>query len=293
MAHYLHMLGRVGAAQGRTDEAAEALAGSLSIALAADDFETAAPCQKDISDLLARRGQYEEALVAYRAFHELHVRQVSHAAQRHARLYTLEWETRRLRASTQAALQRAEDLTATNRVLAQESERLLRASMEDPLTGLQNRRRLDLTFLDLLATGTPYAIAMIDIDLFKQVNDGFSHAIGDAVLRAVADLLRRGARADDVIVRFGGDEFALLLRDADRRTAETICQALLAGGRATDWSALHPTLTVTLSIGFALSGEAASQELVMALADQRLYRAKQCGRDQVVSSDERVPGSAP
>ena len=282
--HYLHMLGRVRAAQARDDAAIEALSASLAIALEGGDLETAVPCQKDLSDLHARLGDHERALLAYRAFHELYVRQASHAAQRHARLYTLEWEARRLRASNEAALQRADDLSATNRVLAQESERLLRASMEDPLTGLQNRRRLDLTLLDLLATGTQYAIAMIDIDLFKQVNDRFSHAVGDAVLRVLADLLRRSARIDDVIVRFGGDEFALLLRGAGHGTTERICRRLLASAHATDWSALHPMLEVTVSIGLATSREAASHEVVMALADRRLYRAKHSGRNRIVST---------
>jgi diguanylate cyclase (GGDEF)-like protein len=281
--HYLHMLGRVRAAQGRRREAIELLRNCLQIAGRANDLETAAPCQKDLADLHAELGEFETALACHRAFHDLYVRQASHAAQRRARLCTLEWEAERLRASVRAAHQHAADLTASNRVLAQETERLLRASMEDPLTGLQNRRRLDLNFLDLIASGKSYAIAMIDVDRFKQVNDGFSHPVGDAVLRKVADLLQHNARAGDLTVRFGGDEFALLFHEADLPAAVAICERLRTGTLAQDWTRLHPELRVTLSIGVASSAEAKTQEGVLALADQRLYRAKQEGRNRVIA----------
>jgi diguanylate cyclase (GGDEF)-like protein len=279
--HYLHMLGRVRVAQGRMREAIDTLETCLQVASRANDLETSIPCQKDLADLHAQLGDFERAFAAHRAFQDLYVRQASHAAQRRARLTTLEWEAERLRASVLAARQHAADLTASNRVLARETERLLRASMEDPLTGLQNRRQLDLTFLDLVASGKRYAIAMIDVDRFKLVNDGFSHPVGDAVLRAVAGLLRHSARAGDLTVRFGGDEFAMLLHDADVQAAIAVCERLRAGTAAYDWRALHPELSVTLSIGLAASDEAPNQEAVLAMADQRLYRAKQAGRNRI------------
>jgi diguanylate cyclase (GGDEF)-like protein len=253
------------------------------MAMKVSDLEIAAPCHKDITDIHARLGNFEQALESHRTYHDLYVKQASHAAQRRARLYTLEWEAERLRASVKAAMEQAAHLTATNRVLAQETERLLRASMEDPLTGLQNRRRLDLAFLELLTTGEPYAIAMIDVDCFKQVNDRYSHPVGDAALRTVAGLLRHSARNDDLIVRFGGDEFALLLRGTDLPTAAGICERVVAQARGHDWSAVHERLSVTLSIGVAASHEAATQDAVLSLADLRLYEAKKGGRDQVVS----------
>jgi diguanylate cyclase (GGDEF)-like protein len=279
--HYLHMLGRVRASQGRPHEAIKELTSCLEIAMRANDLETASPCLKDLSDLHAGLGAFELALDCHRAFHDLYVRQASLAAQRRARLTTLEWETERLRASAEAAMRHAADLKATNHVLAQETERLLRANMEDPLTGLQNRRRLDLAFLELLAGRTAYSIAMIDIDTFKQVNDGFTHPVGDAVLREVAELLRQNARAGDLIIRFGGDEFAMLLRETELQVAVAICERLRAGAASHDWAALHPMLSVTLSIGVAASHEADSQEAVLSLADKRLYQAKHSGRNRV------------
>jgi diguanylate cyclase (GGDEF)-like protein len=281
-AHYLHMLGRVLAGQNRLEEALSTLIACRELAMKANDLETAGPCNKDIADLLARLGDYRQALDAYRTFHELYVRQASHAAQRRARLYALEWETEHLRASVKAALEHVAQLTATNHVLAQETERLLRTATEDPLTGLHNRRRLDLALLDLLTTRDSYALAMIDVDCFKQINDLYSHPVGDSALRAVATLLRGCARANDLVVRFGGDEFALLLRAADLSTAAPVCERLIAAARAQDWSALHPGLRVTLSIGVAASHEAGSQEELLSLADHRLYRAKREGRNRLV-----------
>lgn len=278
---YLHMLGRVRAAQGRTREAIDILTSGAEIAGRVEDLWTAAPCYEDLSQLHAGLGDFETALACHRTFHALYVRQASEAAQRRARLMSLEWEADRLRASAERAQRHAAELTATNHVLAQETERLLRASMEDPLTGLQNRRRLDLTFLDIMARGQHYAIAMIDIDRFKAVNDRFTHLVGDSVLRLVADHLRDNAREGDVIVRFGGDEFAMLFRDANATQAMAICERLRTGIRGHDWTAIHAGLDVTLSIGVAASHEAATQEAVLALADQRLYRAKRLGRDRI------------
>jgi diguanylate cyclase (GGDEF)-like protein len=279
--NYLHMLGRVRAAQDRPREAIAVLRDCLDVSMRTGNLETAAPCTKDLADLHERLGEFKEALACHRAYHDLYVRQASLAAQRRARLTALEWEAERLRASMQAALQHAAALSASNRVLAEETERLLRASMEDPLTGLQNRRRLDLAFMELLSAGQDYALAMIDIDCFKQVNDNFSHPVGDGVLRVVADLLRHNARAGDLTVRFGGDEFAMLFRDADLASAFAICERLRSGAQMRDWSDLHPLLSVTLSIGVAASHEGKTQEEVVSLADQRLYRAKKLGRNRV------------
>jgi diguanylate cyclase (GGDEF)-like protein len=282
--NYLHMLGRVRAAQDMPNEGIAVLRDCLAVAMRTGDLETAAPCYKDLSDLYEQLGNHREALACHRAFHDLYVRQASHAAQRRARLTALEWEAERLRASVQEAKQHAAALSASNRVLAQETERLLRASMEDPLTGLQNRRRFDMAFIDLIAARQHYAIAMIDVDRFKEVNDSFTHPVGDGVLRAVADLLRHNARAGDLTVRFGGDEFAMLLRDTDLSGAVAICERLRSGAQNEDWSRLHPLLSVTLSIGVAASYEGDTQDAVVALADRRLYHAKKCGRNRVEAS---------
>jgi diguanylate cyclase (GGDEF)-like protein len=287
--HYLHMLGRVRQAQARPLEAIDVLIECSTIACSAADLETAAPCLQDLSALYAGIGDFETALKYHREFHDLYVRQASHAAQLRARLSTLEWEAERLRATVDEARKQAAELSASNRDLARETERLLRASMEDPLTGLQNRRRMDLAYPGLVESGRQYAVAMIDVDRFKEVNDTYTHPVGDAVLREVAGLLRDHARAGDLTVRFGGDEFAMLLYDAELAQAAAICERLRASTVSHDWSALHADLAVTLSIGVAAANEATSSEGVLALADTRLYSAKRFGRNRVHSSAHSPP----
>ena len=93
------------------------------------------------------------------------------------------------------------------RALAAEASQLGRDAMIDPLTGLGNRRMLDAGIAESLGG----AALFVDVDLFKDVNDRFSHAVGDEVLRRIADILRAHCRAHDVVVRFGGDEFVVLL----------------------------------------------------------------------------------
>jgi diguanylate cyclase (GGDEF)-like protein len=280
--HHWWIGGRVLAARGSFAEALGPLNACRRLAVAVNDLETATPCYRDLSDAYANLGEFESALAAYRAYHECYVRLASESAQRRARIYALQREADELRAAATEAELRAASLAASNEFLAREAERLTRTSLEDPLTGLPNRRRLDVAFLDLLTTGAPFALAMIDVDHFKQVNDRFSHPVGDAVLRTIADLLAGGARIDDLVVRYGGEEFALLMRGTDLTIAERACERLRLAVQGHDWGSLRPDLAVTISIGVAASTEDSAHDAIVALADLRLYQAKQRGRNRVV-----------
>jgi diguanylate cyclase (GGDEF)-like protein len=280
--HHMWRRGRTHAAQGRPEQALAPLLACRRMAVALGDLETLTPCHLDIANAHAALGNFEAALASHRAFHDAYVRQASEAAQRRARIYALQRETEELRAAATEAETRAANLAVINEMLSREAERLTRTSLEDPLTGLPNRRRLDVAFLDLLTTKANFVLAMIDVDHFKGVNDRFSHPVGDAVLRAIADLLAGGARHDDLVVRYGGEEFALLMRDADLEMAACACERLRASVQGYEWSALRPGLSVTISIGVAASTEEAGHDAVVALADFRLYRAKQTGRNRVV-----------
>jgi diguanylate cyclase (GGDEF)-like protein len=193
------------------------------------------------------------------------------------RLAHVEAEAERLRA---AHFERA------NQVLVQEKERLSRETFEDPLTGLFNRRRLDVAMSEQLAPGKrdqPFAVALVDIDFFKRVNDTFSHQMGDDVLKAVAMLLRDACRQKDLAVRYGGEEFALVFPHAQVGEASIACERLRAAVQRHPWGQLHPDLNITVSIGVADSGERSDAEAIFALADKRLYAAKHGGRNCVVS----------
>ncbi|MGV8951869.1 MAG: GGDEF domain-containing protein [Cypionkella sp.] len=150
--------------------------------------------------------------------------------------------------------------------------------MLDPLTGIANRRSFDhiLTRLE----GSPYALAIVDLDFFKAINDRFSHQVGDAVLVRVARIMVDQIGAHGHAIRLGGEEFALVFPDAAIATASVFCEAVRRAIAATEWSDIAEGLRVTVSIGLA----AGTGEL-MGVADRRLYSAKGQGRDRVVAFD--------
>jgi diguanylate cyclase (GGDEF)-like protein len=162
------------------------------------------------------------------------------------------------------------------RELAAHTARVGRAAVQDPLTGLGNRRVLE----DFAGSAHPQAsVVFIDVDDFKQVNDTFSHATGDTVLRDVAAILRQVSRDGDLLVRFGGDEFVVLSTggiDGATALATRVHQAV----RHHPWERLAPGLTVTVSIGVGRLAEAGPAALLA--ADSALMSAKRAGRDQVV-----------
>jgi len=166
-------------------------------------------------------------------------------------------------------------------------KRLLQAALTDALTQLPNRRH----GLDFLAAewafaqsnSLPMACLLLDIDHFKRINDTHGHAAGDAVLRQLADLLKRASRVEDLVFRYGGEEFAAVLPNATARAAAQIADRIrnLVEKYTFLWE--NRTIPVTLSIGAASlnGGESDSQRLIQA-ADAALYQAKQSGRNRVV-----------
>lgn len=163
-----------------------------------------------------------------------------------------------------------------------EKRALNELATRDPLTGLGNRRSLQALSQALASRPTPrkpYAVLMIDIDHFKTINDRHGHARGDAVLASVAECLQRCARQGDTVVRYGGEEFTLVLPDAD------VSQALTVAARVHQQIArFRPGgLAVTVSIGVAasLSDDIDLYE-VLRHADEALYAAKSQGRNTTV-----------
>lgn len=227
-----------------------------------------------LAQALEQCGEWQAALAQYKRFHELHLQVSAERAQRSARVAAVRLGTERSQA-------RAEMLTRRNAHLQRRTEDLQRLSREDPLTGLANRRRLE----ELLhADPKGCCIALLDVDHFKQVNDGYSHAVGDEVLRCLAGLLRQGCRDADTPARLGGEEFVALLRRVTPAAAQAAAERLRRLVEAHDWSAVAPGLAITVSIGVAHGDEAEDGDALLALADRRLYVAKRGGRNRVVCS---------
>lgn len=155
----------------------------------------------------------------------------------------------------------------------------------DALTGAANRRGLAARVAALtdVARGgrdPEMTLVLVDVDHFKAVNDTFGHDIGDEVLVRVAGALRRLVRERDLVVRWGGDEFLLLLETDDLAAATDRCRTIAHSIRGESWDDLAPGLTVTLSIGLAVGKVSALDDLRDA-ADRALYRVKAAGRDGV------------
>ncbi|HET9580295.1 MAG TPA: diguanylate cyclase [Usitatibacter sp.] len=182
---------------------------------------------------------------------------------------------------------RARALAARRRLdqLKLESERYRRLAMEDALTGLANRRQLDERLATLIRdtkkSGTVVTVALADVDHFKGINDRFSHAVGDEVLRCVGEILRGFCRLGDLAGRYGGEEFVLVFRALDLRAAAEICERVRRAVEAWDWKSIHPQLRVTLSIGLATSTSFENPQALLDTADHWLYEAKHRGRNQV------------
>jgi diguanylate cyclase (GGDEF)-like protein len=129
---------------------------------------------------------------------------------------------------------------------------------------------------------TPLCVALADIDYFKQVNDRFSHAIGDEVLRVIARIFRANMRVDDTVGRYGGEEFAFILPDTDKATAVIVLERLRTAVEHFDWASVHATLSVTVSIGIAESDQQQGRVALLNIADTNLYIAKRAGRNRTM-----------
>jgi diguanylate cyclase (GGDEF)-like protein len=167
---------------------------------------------------------------------------------------------------------------------------LARASVTDALTELANRRGFAMAAAAALQAcqrrGEAAAVVMFDLDRFKAINDGHGHAAGDAVLRGVADVLRRDLRASDVVGRLGGEEFAVLCPGMSVPQAAELAERVRASIRG---GVPHPAggeAIVTTSAGVAaVDGKARGLEASLIAADRALYAAKEAGRDRVAIAD--------
>jgi diguanylate cyclase len=254
--HHLDTRGQIHLARERYDEAVEVFVQALDLAESKSAALTAA---EHLAEAYEKNGEPSAALAAYKRFHQLYCQVASETAQRNARVAAVRMETELAKATAEQERLRADGL--------------LRISLEDPLTGLANRRRLD----DELAAGMAgHTIALIDVDHFKRVNDQHSHQVGDQVLRELAALLRAACRAGDIAARYGGEEFAVLFTDVAEAEALEAAERIRRLVEDFAWATVAAGLNVTVSIGVASGPD------LLALADRRLYQAKDAGRNRVV-----------
>lgn len=258
-----------------------------------------------LADLHERLGNAQAALRHLRAWQTLHVERAQRASQARFQAASLQTELLRIRRERDAidarrrASERAKaELETINRQLANKvrevqalQAELKQQALRDFLTGLYNRRHLNevLPVLFALARreGEPLAVALIDLDHFKAVNDRYGHGAGDRLLAAFGRLLARRVRRSDVACRYGGEEFCLLMPHTDAQAAAKKVRALLAQWRAFVLAADGddgPAITgCTFSAGVADTRRAPdSIEALLKAADDSMLEAKRLGRDRVV-----------
>ena len=168
----------------------------------------------------------------------------------------------------------------------------------DDLTGLANRRsflqRAEQELARAARRSRPLALALLDLDGFKAINDRYGHAAGDEVLRAFADVCRRATRRDDVAARFGGDEFALLLPETSLEQANAVVERLRSATAQLSLAADGDLLTLTVSVGITHVVPRHDDGLddLLRAVDAALYDAKRTGKDRVVSTDSGATNGA-
>jgi diguanylate cyclase (GGDEF)-like protein/PAS domain S-box-containing protein len=189
------------------------------------------------------------------------------------------------------------EMLASHAAIALENARLFAEvqllAITDPLTDLYNRRGLaELGRREIDRSrrfGRPLSAIMLDIDNFKSVNDTFGHSIGDQVLVGLADVCRSLLREVDLLVRYGGEEFLILLPEADLSSTIQVAERLRRRIGRTSFHTDPGEIHITISLGVvAFRNETDDLEILINRADEALYAAKQAGRDQVVTDQKLI-----
>lgn len=264
---------------------------SMELAWARGDLEQAvAHCALLIE--VARRLEYEQLVCLGHLFEsQLHEQQGAHARaldalrqlrQREQLIRVESLQSRERAVQWQLDFRRSESDVQRLEGLSRHLERL---SLEDSLTGIANRRCFEARLGELLADrapgGSPLCIAFVDVDRFKQVNDGHSHRVGDQVLRDIARMLATHVREGDVAARLAGDEFAVILNHATRAEAEQVCERVARAVETYPWQQCSPGLQVSISFGVAQAQPGDTVQTLLHGGDLAMYASKRSARAEL------------
>jgi diguanylate cyclase (GGDEF)-like protein len=210
---------------------------------------------------------------------------------------SLEYKNQINRDLDEIVRKRTEALTISNDLVEKQKQKLEKANAElkklsthDPLTGLWNRRKydevLEIEWKRCLRYNHPISVIFIDIDYFKKYNDAYGHLAGDDCLVQIADILKSSlTRSTDMAVRYGGEEFVILLPETNRneavKTANMLLKKIEARGIPHSQSLVNDNVTVSIGVSSMVPSLRNSSEKLVAEADDALYQAKNNGRNQV------------
>ncbi len=207
-------------------------------------------------------------------------------------------ETQAVRDTSAEVHERLKESRKEAEALREELEKAKEEASTDALTGLANRKAFDFAMERLAADperqAQPNCLLMGDIDHFKKVNDTYGHLLGDKVIKYVASTMKQSVKGKDLVARFGGEEFAVLLPnthlDGAMALAETI-RSTIENGRLVRADTRQPIGAVTISIGVARYRPGESTNSLIGRADEALYRAKNGGRNQVQAEAADSPAT--
>jgi len=287
-----HFIARVKLLQGDITGGIAALRAVLRTAGRQSEKPVIARVHTQLSAAYEALGDPASALSHYKLAHATEREYNTAVAQSRARMMSDVLALEKSKLEAERSRLEAEFLRLQSAALLLEKHELQAKADQDSLTGLYNRRYADAALVSIFARAAaedmPLCIALCDIDRFKQINDQFGHAAGDAVLRQVAAILISHARQSDLIARIGGEEFLIAFVNSEITAAAAACERLRAAVAAHPWAALCPGLEVTLSIGLRQAGPAEPPAAALAAADRLLYLAKQSGRNNVQTDQEEL-----
>ena len=278
--------------QGQVAEAIALYGQALLEAEQVDDAGTALQVHTDLYACHKQLGELAAALRHHEALLPLERARMKQTAATQARLLInrlelehAHLETERAHIDAQAQRLRATQLETEKLQLELKASELGRHALEDPLTGLANRRRVDHELPQLMAAarehGLPLSVAVLDLDHFKRVNDQHGHNVGDDVLRAIARILTASTRSTDLLARIGGEGFIVLFANTALSVAAEACERQRRAVESFDWAQLAPGLALTISVGVCEADADLDARALVERADAALYQAKHGGRNRV------------
>ncbi len=220
------------------------------------------------------------------------VQQRLEAIRRHLDEYRESDEARqqRLEAELVALNQRVQEMEREGEQLRERLREKHEQAVHDPLTGLYNRLAFDERMAQEFARWKryrqPMVLLVVDIDRFKRINDTYGHKAGDKALKIIAERILGEVRESDFLARYGGEEFVILMPETTLADGRQVADKLRANVAKSQFHYQGEAVTITVSLGVAAPREGDTPESLFQRADQALYRAKESGRDRVVSEDE-------
>ena len=271
--------------QRKYSQALPHLHNALSSAEVSTNLKVKFDTHKTLSDIYKQMGEFEQALQHFEDFHNTREQVHDQDAQKRLLGMMVKYDVDSVQKEKELA-EKEQELAELKYVeLAQLHERLEEQSRLDALTQICNRGYLDdflaNEYMKAVRLSRSISVMMCDVDYFKKINDGHSHAVGDDVLRTLAKLLKENLRKDDLVARYGGEEFVVVFPQTQFEQAVKVAEKLRKIVETYPWEKVARGLNVTISAGVASGTDYESYEKLLARADLKLYEAKDAGRNQI------------